>query len=108
MKIFIWLDDLRDAPICDEADEGYIARTYIEAVNIIKSSIRPSVDAIYISFDHDLGEGKSGYDFAKWLLRNGYMGHFDVHSMNPVGAKNIYELLTHYGWEYYPKHYYYS
>lgn len=50
-----------------------------------------------IYFDHDLGEGPTGYDFAKWF-GNHIMDNnltldddfdFVVHSANPVGRDNI-------------------
>jgi hypothetical protein len=66
---------------------------------------------VAISFDHDLADAhyigaeskeKTGYDFAKWLvdfhLDNNITPDFDykVHSMNPVGAKNIQTLLDNF------------
>jgi predicted AlkP superfamily phosphohydrolase/phosphomutase len=95
MLFKLWLDDERKMP------EGYDywAHNYKEAVDAINTQISPTLHSLFISFDHDLGEGKSGYDFAKWLLENGYMGQFTVHSMNVVGRKNIEQLLTHYMWE---------
>lgn len=52
-----------------------------------------------MSFDSDLGETKSGYDIAKYLVENQIkIGAFRIHSMNVVGKKNISELLTHYGY----------
>ncbi|MDQ1338405.1 MAG: hypothetical protein QG617_1372 [Campylobacterota bacterium] len=66
--------------------------------------------AEFISFDHDLGvdgDGNllpTGYDFAKWLVEMDIDGiitipkgfSFEVHSANPVGAKNIQEYLANY------------
>ncbi|HEY6438132.1 MAG TPA: cyclic-phosphate processing receiver domain-containing protein, partial [Ignavibacteriaceae bacterium] len=65
-----------------------------------------------ISFDHDLGlmhyagdysDGKTGYDFAKWLIEydmdmNTMPSNFTftVHSKNPIGSENIRELLNNY------------
>jgi hypothetical protein len=65
-----------------------------------------------ISFDHDLGEahyggdysdGKTGYDFAKWLVEYDLDTNtmpkdfrFTVHSLNPIGAENIRNLLEGY------------
>lgn len=51
-----------------------------------------------ISFDHDLGEVKSGFDCAKWLVEycidnQNNIPNFVVHSANPVGAVNIRQLL---------------
>ena len=47
----------------------------------------------------DLGEDKTGYDFAKWLIEHQVIGYFSVHSLNFVGRANIVQLLTHYGWK---------
>lgn len=101
-KMKLYLDDLR-TPI-EEFD--FIARSYEEAIAIIQKYGSMS----HISFDHDLGEDayghllKSGFDFAKWLVRadiNGdycFMDDFTykVHSQNPVGKANIIALLDGY------------
>ena len=64
----------------------------------------------FISFDHDLGIDEneqllpSGYDFAKWIIESDLDGvisisstfRYKVHSQNPVGKKNITELLDGY------------
>lgn len=56
----------------------------------------------FISFDHDLGDGPTGYDFSHWLveymLDNNLKFNFDfyVHSQNPIGAENIRNLLTNF------------
>lgn len=49
-----------------------------------------------ISFDHDLGDDVdgTGYDVAKWIEKQCYLGNmkcpkWSVHSANPVGRKNI-------------------
>lgn len=94
MLFKLWLDDERKMP------DGYDfwAHNYEEAVWAINTQISPTLHSIYVDFDHDLGMGKSGYDFAKWLLSESYIGDFSVHSMNIVGRKNIEQLLIHYGW----------
>ena len=71
-----------------------IARNYHDAVWYVQNYGIPS----HISFDHDLGspQNMTGMDFAKWFC-NYVMDHdipnpgftYHVHSMNPVGAKNI-------------------
>lgn len=57
----------------------------------------------YISFDHDLGEGPTGYDIAKLIvemdLNSGVMPDnfsYYVHSQNPIGKANIEGLLNNY------------
>ena len=50
-----------------------------------------------IALDHDLGEGRNGHEFMKWLIREVVGGtlkgacgvRFTVHSANPVGRANI-------------------
>lgn len=90
MKKYLYLDDERE-PSTDKPWD--IVRTYDDAVNYVKKHGIPD----YISFDHDLGEEKTGYDFAKWLVEQDLDGkrvfpsdfEYNVHSANPVGAKNI-------------------
>ena len=94
-----------------------VVRNYYEFVNYITDNGLP----YYISFDHDLADEhydpsmyfvnyndvsksfkeKTGYDCAKWLV--GYcldndkkIPEFAVHSMNPVGTKNILDLLRNF------------
>ena len=77
-----------------------IVRSHDEAVAHVREHGVPG----YISFDHDLGDGKTGYDFVKWLIEMDveHIHHipqsfkFNVHSANPVGANNIHQTLTHY------------
>ena len=92
----LYLDDLR-TPVT----EGWtVVRSFEEATSYIELHGIPSM----ISFDHDLGDGKTGYDFAKWLVecdlsrRHVFPKHFkfNVHSANPVGKKNIESYLTPY------------
>lgn len=121
----LFLDDERKPSDVTWIDIGSgpweIVRSYDEAVAWVQQNGFPDV----ISFDHDLGYEKfdtnengiivvtdsrpapSGFDFAKWLieydmdLSPGFDGFpedfkFTVHSMNPVGAKNIRGLLDSY------------
>lgn len=94
MSYRLFLDDER-FPV----EEGcVIARSYDEAREIV---LRDGVPE-FISFDHDLGEGRSGSDFAHWLV-NYLLDHpnvdmtnfsFYVHSQNPVGADRIRNLMN--------------
>lgn len=97
MKL-IWLDDERN-PYNDLKDsmEVVIVRTYEEAIDTFLD-LNDGKDDICISFDHDLGTKKTGYDFAKWLVEHRITGFFHLHTMNPVGRENIRQLLKHYGW----------
>jgi len=93
----LFLDDERE-PADSSTDNWVICRTFEEAVEMFKSCIPDK-----ISFDHDLGTEKSGYDFAKWIVEYD-MDHkvlnstfsFYVHSQNPVGKNNIEQLLFGY------------
>lgn len=96
MLYYIWLDDVRPMPKVPY-ENCYWAKTYKEAISFIRDNIR-SVDSLIVDLDNDLGGKKSGYDVAKWLVQNCYQGTFRVHSMNPVGAKNIRDTLLRYGW----------
>jgi hypothetical protein len=71
--------------------EGYdiLVKTAEEAIELIRSGIVSK-----ISFDHDLGEGLTGYDVAKEiedLAREDKIKPIDyyIHTGNPVGANNI-------------------
>lgn len=77
-----------------------IARNYDQVKNIVEKYGIPS----YISFDHDLGEEKTGYDIVNFLIEqdldgsNHFPSKFDfyVHSQNPIGKQNIEKLLNSY------------
>lgn len=99
----LFLDDER---FPKTTKEFIIARTFDQAVAIVEEKGVPN----YISFDHDLGYipdttdiAKTGYDFAKWLVDYDIMYNkiptdfsYNVHSANPVGAKNISGYLDGY------------
>lgn len=101
----IWLDDERDP-----ADRRWHSTFPIDSEQIVWiKSFSSFVDEIIrnglpaaICFDHDLGEGGSGMDAAKWLteycLDNRVpLPIYEVHSMNPVGKENIVSLLMAFG-----------
>ena len=94
---YLWIDDER--PVAKYFNNGNAqrAKSYNDAIDIFLD-INDGTDNICISFDHDLGTDKSGYDFAKWLIEHEYKGYFHIHSMNPIGSFNIRQLLEHYGW----------
>lgn len=97
-EIYIYIDDMRQ-PLIPGA---LWVKSYDEAIAaLIDTTDLMDIDdfiSLVVDFDHDLGEGKTGYDVAKWLIDNSYIGKFRIHSMNPVGANNIRQLLKHYGW----------
>lgn len=102
-RIFIWLDDERQiSPLwIKRADDDIYFMKIKSAISLINwfETKANEYDKIFISFDHDLGGTLTGYDVAKYIVENECnLTGFTVHSMNPVGAKNIIDLLTHYGY----------
>lgn len=92
----VYLDDERN-PRVEQFDR--VVRNYEEFKELLLTLVVVS----YISFDHDLGEGLDGYDCAKLLveldMEHNILDHnfsFNVHSANPVGAKNITAYLEGY------------
>ena len=92
LSYMLFLDDLRAPP-----DQTWIvARSYDAAVHYVEHYGMPSC----VSFDHDLGEGATGLDFAHWLIDRHLDGEalpddfaFAVHSRNPIGGENITALM---------------
>jgi hypothetical protein len=86
----IWLDDIRIPP-----DSTWTwCKTAEEAIG----TIFVNQEIQFISFDHDLGEGASGYRVAVFLEFMASLGYkmvdtWDIHSANPVGRKNIQNAL---------------
>jgi len=113
----LFLDDMRVPPGNPIEWRCEIARSYQEAINLV--SMKRKAPA-FVSFDHDLADElydpktwdnasaykeKTGYDFAMWLVNKDIdaKGKFlpkgfsyTVHSMNPVGGKNIDGLMSSY------------
>lgn len=108
MKRYLFLDDerfpedIRWVTIADPSAynaQWEIVRSFEQAACWVSDNGFPDV----VSFDHDLGTGPSGYDFALWLidldLDCGLMPvdfQYTVHSMNPVGAEKIRCLMDQY------------
>lgn len=91
MSYNLYVDDERNPK--SEID-FIVVRSYNEAIEYINTNGIPG----YISFDHDLGSDKTGYDLAKWLGDKvisdaAVMFRYFVHSANPVGAENINKYL---------------
>lgn len=95
---YLFIDDIRNPNSyikSREKDLIVVARTYDAAIQALNN-----LQLNYIFFDNDLGEDKEGYDIAKYIVKNHIqIDGFHIHSMNPVGVKNIRELLTHYGYK---------
>lgn len=91
----LYLDDIRNPSLKYEKNDWIIVRNYDEFVDYIKTNGLPD----QMSLDHDLGEGKTGYDCVKWLVENEYdITNTEIycHSANPVGKKNILMLIRNY------------
>lgn len=93
MPYRLFLDDERFP-----TDDGWvIVRSFQEATEQVQKFGIPE----FCSFDHDLGDGPTGYDFTLWLIDQHLDGNyvfpsnfeFYVHSMNPIGAENIRQTL---------------
>ena len=88
----LWIDDEREAP----AEADFWAKSYDEDVKIFKNN---EDKTFIVDFDHDLGEDKTGYDIAKYIVeQNIPIIAYKIHSMNPIGRANINQLLSHYGY----------
>ena len=100
-QTLLWLDDERDPsdprwhanfPISHSTVVW--VKSFDEFVQWISRNGIPGA----ICFDHDLGEGPSGFDAAKWLteycLDNGIrVPAWNIQSANPIGKENIIALL---------------
>lgn len=88
-----------DAPKTERLGDWVLARSVDEAVEMVEQRGMPG----FVSFDHDLGDGKDGIALAHWLIEKDLDGvplppdfSFEVHSGNPVGRANIRGLLQGY------------
>lgn len=98
----LFLDDERYP--AERHEDAIIIRTCEEAIEYVKEHGIPDM----VMLDHDLGYGiATGYDFVKFLVdyciehdHSTHMIMFSVHSMNPVGVRNMEQL-----WWGFMKHY---
>lgn len=108
MDYYIYLDDIREDPTwfhqnCDLNHwNPILVRNFEQAVRVL-NEVRGNVIIIDLDhdlgFDHDLTEDKTGYDVCKYIVEERIpLYGFHIHSMNPVGAQNMRQLLTHYGY----------
>lgn len=89
----LWVDDFRNPP---ETEQWEWAKTYQLALALLCVKL----DSYQVvSFDHDLGEEKTGYDLLcdieRWvhsgLVR--YLPELQVHSANPVGYAKMIRVI---------------
>ena len=94
----LFIDDEREQSAEHRFD--VTVRSYEEAKALFEARGFPYM----VSFDHDLGTEKTGYDIAKLMVEMELLGirQFPqsfiavVHSQNPIGKKNIEEYLRNY------------
>lgn len=89
----LWLDDVREAP------EGWFRVTSSAAALAYLRYESDKLEAI--SLDHDLGLWDTGMPVAEALAKNvDKLFHIRVyvHSMNPVGAERMKQVLRDAGW----------
>ena len=104
MKTLLWVDDTRNPMEDDWMNFSPIGRnckvvwaqSYQEVIDFLE---KEWPDAICL--DHDLGEEKSGYDIAKYIVdrcidEDKKLPEFASQSANPVGRENIITLLSNY------------
>lgn len=101
--IYLFVDDIRklnSKNIYNEDSPIYCTcRTYQSTIDTLQF-FHQNHFSIFIDLDHDLGETYSGYDICKFIIENNIsLIGFHIHSMNPVGANNMRQLLTHYGYK---------
>ena len=101
MQTLLWLDDERDPsqerwasyfPIKDASVQW--VKSHLEFVDWIQANSLPDA----VCFDHDLGDGLSGMDCAKWLVNfcldeQLMLPLWNIQSANPIGKRNIAALL---------------
>jgi len=102
MQKLLWLDDERDPteprwqtyyPIPDPSVVW--VKSHAEFVDWITEHSIPDA----ICFDHDLGDGLSGMECAKWLTEycmdnDLNLPAWNIQSANPIGKENIASLLS--------------
>lgn len=104
MRTLLWVDDYRNpfendwlnfSPIGRNCNVVWV-KSYQEAIDFLDKNWP---DAICL--DHDLGEEKSGYDVAKYIINkcltyNYTLPNYASQSSNPVGRENILKALKSY------------
>jgi len=90
----LWLDDERNPGLAADPSEpqvsGWVwAKSTKEAIKLVETLGNPA----FMSLDHDLGGDDTSMKFLKWLANYSYPSEYQVHSANPVGAKNIVSFM---------------
>ena len=105
MLFYLYVDDIRDnVPLVRIRNlYGVVtlakAKNYKRAIEWIQAATAEKLNVV-LDLDHDLGEGKTGYDICKFIVTNSIpIKHIHLHTSNPVGMQNMEQLLTHYGYK---------
>lgn len=98
----LWIDDVRRPPV------GYGYR-WLKSVNEAKLTIQHLEDGMLyepievLDMDYDAGDyAKFGGDYIKlldWLEETHRNYPIHIHSMNPVGVKNMRRIIKRNGWK---------
>ena len=94
-KIGLFLDDLRCISDVSSYDKECIAWVIVRSYEEFILEYQNGYDVI--SFDHDLGTEKTGYDCLLYVVedvvvKNKVKPKILFHTQNPVGRKNMTEL----------------
>lgn len=116
MDYYIYVDDIRED---DRWFNSHFSRkdyipiictSYQSTIDTIERILRENPDAnIFLDLDHDLGElemlaygttnEKTGYDICMYVIENEIqLTGFHIHSMNPVGARRMSDVLLRAGY----------
>jgi hypothetical protein len=97
----IWLDDMRPSPFPPRDGKFTYPFDKYAPYDIHCGNAHDAIRMIetgfvkFISFDHDLGDGGTGYDVAKYIEEKTHTKLsvspicYKIHSANPVGSENI-------------------
>lgn len=95
----LWLDDTRPLPTLKPGtiSDWVLAHSVNEAIDLMKTG-----EVTFASLDHDLGiyhdDGGSGIKLLDWMAENDIWPRdgISVHSANPVGVKQMVDLIDRY------------
>jgi hypothetical protein len=85
----LWIDDERKGP-----ESWMVAKTALEAIKLLRQH-----NFECISFDHDLGEGGTGYDVLLYIEKMAFTDinylcpKLLIHSANPVGRQRMKQAI---------------
>ena len=106
--LYLYLDDIRDAPIrrMEQFNYGYVTTNVNAAKYCVTECINLGINEVYFDLDHDLGDyaslGGDAIEFVNWLIEEFHDKNvnfkFHFHSMNPVGVQNMRNAIEKY-WE---------